>query len=196
MIYLLQNHLHESVNPLLENNNWVGIITSVTAIIAIVLSIIFYVKTSKFNRLTLEMTKKHNNLLVRPLIDYGLISVDTESLSGVKGYIKNCGLGPAIINQIRYEYRDKEYLSDLLELFNNGLKHLMDKQTKESNYTLISSETVIEPGKEIPCFNIYYKKQVDLMTTRSILKEINIIIEYKSIYGIKDKKEGPVNIRP
>lgn len=157
-IRLLDNHL--------SLDNWTTILTAITAVMAIVISIITY-----------RSQVKHNKNSVKPILN---ISVG-DYVNEIFIKVKNKGVGPATITscnciqsadaQVRKEPAVINYFNDLhftWETFANDITNLS-----------------IAPGGEMVLLRACSEEIGSMNTIRKRLRDIEIQIEYVDIYNKK-----------
>ncbi len=170
-------------------------ILSVSAIIIAIVTAVTTIIQTRDN-------KKHNILSVRPHLNTIAESSQVNKLNKYKYNVvlKNSGIGPAFISNIKYQLNGKELESskDFDIIFKNNLKDKL--KDFKFDYSLLISEfktNVLHEGEQINIvqLNIYPKNSKLSNLERKILydvylyftnylSKIRTTIDYKSLYEI------------
>lgn len=146
-------------------------IASITAISALI-----------FSGWSLVTQRKHNKLSVKPHL-----TLNHKWDQGVrKVFLKNSGLGPAIVVKHELQFQDKSIP------FHSGIdiEHLAEGFLGPGFYSAgysIDKNQVIEPGDNINFLGLYWhddhEYQVAKDTVIDFLQKAQLIVHYKSMYG-------------
>lgn len=79
---------------------WATFIASVTAIVSLLIATLSYLSTSESTQQQLEMTRLHNELSVKPVIDTFVRADPTGNKAGFG--LRNVGIGPAEVQELRH----------------------------------------------------------------------------------------------
>jgi hypothetical protein len=188
LITILQN---DTIKVLvLDNKSFLDYIKEpsiIIALVAIIISVLGFIysvrynrkslkQSEEYNRKTFDHTIKHNKLSVEPML-YLKTSKLSNSLF-TKVILKNGGLGTAIINHCEIIYKGDKYNS-----FQFVLKEKIIKEEKKFIYTTFGGNTMISANDEVILLEYKAITIDEYYFLNSLLKEIDIQIEYKSIYG-------------
>jgi len=170
--------------PILESNflNWIQQPNSVIAILAIFISLFGLVFSVIYNRKTIKITIRHNELSVKPLLQFSVLVDNNVGL--IKYDLSNRGLGPALFDYLVYKYEDETY-NNINELF-NSLKDRI-KTSKDLNYNIdyreLKKNTVISANDTIQLFSIKLKPENYTDSTAKLIENVNIEIFYRDMYN-------------
>lgn len=117
----------------------------------------------------INISQNHNKLSVKPYLDYHLTQID----SVLSVNISNSGFGPAIIKKITFIHNDKKYNS--LEKL---LQDLDEIKNRRGSYQF--SKNSIIPAE---------KTKLLVQLRGEHLRNVQVKIEYKTIYEEKEKFE-------
>lgn len=170
-----------TISPEYNFQTWLRTPNTIIAISAIVISIIGLFLSSFHNRRTFKLTKKHNMLSVRPFLHY---SGKIDSNAGkITYHVMNKGLGPAIVNTIRYKYKGHYYNNhmEFLQMLKNSA------QTKQPvNLELYYNEqnkgTIISPDDSLRLLELTVFPSTYTDSIGDIIAEIKVEIMYEDIY--------------
>jgi hypothetical protein len=153
-----------------EGNKWkkpeviIAIMSSIIAICAIVIA---------YNEG--QATRKHNRLSLRPL----LVVTLTCDNKITKLHLENHGLGPAVIDKIKFIYHGKTF-----EPRTENWKALFAQIGLRYSYTmtfLSADEVIIKPDKETILIEIEHNAK-DAETIDKFMSEIETKLDYRSLY--------------
>jgi len=133
----------------------------------------------------LSVQRKHNKLSVKPLLTFEELTANTERGFGV--FVRNDGIGPAIIKEFKIYVDNIQIISDYKHLWKEAAKKL----SIDYNFVMFHTfepKTSINTGLRLPVFTIEQKvnKEQTALFKKSISR-LNIEILYESIYGQKDR---------
>lgn len=166
----------------------IAIIAIIISVFGVIFSVIYNRKTIKLsiahnrqsiisNNNTLEKSIEHNKLSVKPLITH-----DQENIGLNHTYnILNNGLGPALLNSVRFYYERKGYriLRELIKDKRIDIYKLID--VKNSKSTVIGPGTPIMSNGKAHCHTFNFTERPKGM--KEFLKKVTIIVEYSDMYG-------------
>lgn len=148
--------------------------TIVTAFISII-----YTAKSYLNQ------KKHNINAIKPLINVTFVE-DEKRLSLA---VQNLGLGPAVIQRLKYWDRSKDTYYESMHNYLN--KKIMEKEVKSYNLRTMNAGTPISPGN----VQLLLTLQKDNLSQESfgtekkkiveLIQNLQLDISYKDLYGIE-----------
>lgn len=129
-------------------------------------------------------TRKHNRLSAKPYVDFSWVN---KPLHGLRCELKNLGLGPAFINQIRFFVDNNEVKIRNRECYKSLFEAL------EINEVVTKIEVLhIEPNSAISvsqsenliafCDSSISENEHKLIASK--LRRFSVQVEYKCIYGI------------
>lgn len=158
--------------------DWVDIITSAAAIMALVFTgwqIYLSIKESKANR-------KHQELSVIPMVNL-LVDASLKKKS-IEINLKNSGVGPAIISLMEFHYEEER-------LTGNNIKKLISKDFKNklSNgdyFIYIFDDNKLQALKDGDSWLLLRIKLGSGSTEEDIselIHKIKLVVRYKSIYN-------------
>ena len=131
-----------------------------------------------------HMTRIHNMLSVAPMLEHRIESYTEDHLSLA---IVNVGFGPGILEKV--EFRDMSQGNQVLDADRLVDKLILAMQSSKAMWeqTNYIGETAFEPGKSSEIFRLKLSNQfpADKETLEKILKKIQMVIEYRCIYGKK-----------
>jgi len=122
---------------------------------------------------------KHNKLSVEPMLY--IKSTTLHSVSELEIKLMNGGLGTGIINSIEILYKEERYKSFQFMLDKN-----MVIQKDKFLFASLGESSLISSNSELPLLRYKAITKDELKSLISILNDIDIKIEYESMYG--DKK--------
>jgi|GEM_PF-1987389 len=158
----------------------------VLGVTAISLSIITLILSVRYNRKTLRLTENHNKITIKPFI------VTQSSSEIIKGKyscsILNSGLGPAIIINNYFVYKNKNYenIRPLLKDIVGEWDYLITQ--KDISISKLDNREVISPGSTQHIYNFELPKQVEFSLVSIELSEVSFHVEYEDAYGNEFKK--------
>jgi hypothetical protein len=137
----------------------------------------------------MELTREHNKLSVRPLIEFHYF---TDPKDNVRCGIENYGLGPAIIESLICTYDKKEYQ------FKDRALHTILENICETNslnycYNAMSKDTPFSAGMKIDLISFPNTEgnRTKHELAINLLSQLNFKLAYKSIY----EEEFSINFR-
>ena len=139
-----------------------------------------------------HITRKHNRLSVKPIIQHIIESYPDGHLSLS---LVNVGLGPAIIDKI--EFIDKiSTIAINTEQLVDKLIIAMTNTNGNWSQTNFIGNTALEPGKVSEVFKLDLKPehQEDYKILQNILDHTDLIVKYKCIYGNKKQYVTCLNV--
>ena len=148
-------------------------------IISLLTLIIFIYQTN--------IMREQSKLSVKPRLDFSTNLSGNDSLIIVEQVIENRGLGPAIIDSIRFIYKNNSYRLDIEKLIETELPKLLEYGYLSQHATLNRGSTLM-PGEEKPIFtyNIFIKNLDSVYSYLNITSEedspLPIEVIYTSIY--------------
>ncbi len=151
-----------------------------TSIIALFLSIASIIIGVKYNRKTFKYQKNHDKLTTEPHLSVMVTFKEQEySIE-----LTNTGFGPAHVKSIKYIYKDIECESN--DLYKKHFPIYSDSvKLKESTHILMGNKTIIGSGDSMQILNMFFLDEYDIYPLKKFLKEVLMVITYKSIYGEK-----------
>jgi hypothetical protein len=175
---LIENIKTTYVPFLITENSEIFSSSDIIPISALLLAVLSLVITSVSNRKTYNLSKHHNELSVRPILNTTL-KHDTEA-NEIVIKIQNNGLGPAIIEKINYSFNNidsHEFLEILKKIDSNSFLKVKDSIIGEySNHCISSGQVMIILRHTIK--TTYYKDKVI-----EDLKKIEITMPYRNMYN-------------
>jgi hypothetical protein len=152
-----------------EGINWkrpeviVAIMSSIIAICAIVIA---------YNEG--QATRQHNRLSLRPL----LLVTQTRDNKTTKLHLENCGLGPAMIDKIRFRYHGKTF-----EPKKENWKALVDKLGLDAYIMTVlnTDQVIIKPDRETVLIEIEHDPKYH-QKIEKLFSEIETLIDFRSVY--------------
>jgi len=167
---------------LITENSEVFSSSDIIPISALLLAVLSLVITGVSNRKTYNLSKHHNELSVRPILNTTL-KHDNET-NEIVVEIQNNGLGPAIIEKINYSFNKMnsyEFLKILKKIDSNSF--LRGKDTFIGEY----SGHCISSGQIIPIFRHTIKTEYYQDKVIADLKKIEITILHTNMYNSQFK---------
>ncbi|HBL76994.1 MAG: hypothetical protein A2W90_19520 [Bacteroidetes bacterium GWF2_42_66] len=163
-------------------DNYEGII----ALLALFVSWRALRRNTKFNSQLLDITKDHNYLSVRPMLSLFV----TKKINGGKDqlgiYLRNTGLGPAILQEYYIKVAKDEKIIDIQEIKRYVIDYFKREGVKDFICSSFSKNEVngILPGKkhlifEITNYNFGSRKMQEM------IKNIGFQYRYTDMYGQK-----------
>jgi len=153
-------------------------------LIAVIISGVAVLSSIFWNWRTFNLTKKHNKLMVRPLLS---IKTYTESNKYIIS-LKNIGNGPAILQNIEFPYKGQKF-SNLIFLLNYRIEKEKEPFKKKGyineedvagfatmSHNLGKDETII-------LYRTVEMENIDLSVYNKIFNGISINIDYTDLYG-------------
>ena len=163
-------------------------VLSVSAIVVSIATVIALIYQSNLVRKQNEMNLKEQYASVMPYLTMGFTGdVDDKSFELT---LKNEGLGPAFIEDIKINYRDSLYNMSIFKFYQNVLK-VNNENNIRILRTDIGKNTVLPAGKTISLL-LFFTNQSEgfrLLDAFATL-EAKIEITYSSIYGQKWKMKS------
>lgn len=159
-----------------EPNNIIALLAIVVSIAALIFSVIY-------SRRTLKITIKHNKLSVEPILS--IYSHSCNNDNKYDAFLRNAGMGPAILTSIKYLYKNNKYKSifDLLEGNNTTLYDAFNGE--KSSIGSITKGYTILPQNEFNLFKIVFDKEKDFLHFLSFMNQVVIKVKFETIYGDK-----------
>ena len=165
----------------IKAETWIAIFSLILSIYAVKSSEKQFLTNTEMNIKQLELTKRHNMLSVKPILNINYY-ID-QNLSKIGFELCNKGLGPAtVINQqvflADYKFENFEDLSTALSRSNEGF--WIDRMPSCVNLTSLT----INPGESFYIYWIDKNNVLDYQKAEKILiKNVKINIDYKDVYG-------------
>ncbi len=128
-----------------------------------------------------NIMRRQSKLSVKPRLDFSTNFSGNDSLIVMEEVIENRGLGPAIIDSIRFIYKSKSYPLDVEKLLQSQLPKLLEYGYLSQHATLSQGSTLM-PGEEKPIFT--YKLPV---------KNLDSVYNYLDITS-EDSSPFPVEV--
>lgn len=139
-------------------------------------------ESSKYNRETSEIIKKHNVLSLKPLIQF-IIYIDND-LKKYKYEICNKGLASAIIKDFRLNFNGKDF-----NRFDELYKYLIDEnylikttETNSSRYFNVK-QFVLKNGESIELFSLTFKEKVEFEIFLKEIETLKMEFSFYDLYG-------------
>ena len=157
----------KAIMPDLMAESYIAMASGVIALIALLFAIIQG-----------WQNQKHNRLSVKPfLITFTASGID-KNLRSTNLRIDNRGVGPAIIKNIVLFYKGKEVARNNHNDYNNFMQEKL-KYFTDPHGGFFFSGNIIQAGEK----RIIYEFKYDPLTQNTaFLNEIELLIEYQSIY--------------
>lgn len=154
--------------------NFLSLITTIaTVIIALCALFLSYWQFRALSR--------HNKLSIKPLITFEVYSAETENGFGI--YIRNSGIGPAIVKNFKIVVDSTEIIAERPELWKKAAVKLSIDYNTLKFFTLYNNFT-IPAGKRFPMLTTDSNIKLDLKKLFvEALPRVNIIVYYNSIYN-------------
>jgi hypothetical protein len=154
--------------------NFLSLITTIaTVIIALCALFLSYWQ--------LRALSRHNKLSIKPLITFEVYSADFENGFGI--YIRNSGIGPAIVKDFKILIDSTEIIAERPELWKKAAEKLLIDYNTLKIFTLFNNFT-IPAGKRFPMLTAESNINPDLKKLFiDAIPRVNIIVHYKSIYN-------------
>jgi hypothetical protein len=175
---------------LIESNSHDSLIHSLTkpdtiiAFVAIIISIVGFFYSVRYNRKTFKLTKEHNILTAKPIITFLYKTHLINKRIVIK--LSNSGLGPAILDKIIYKYNELSF-----ENIDDLISKLRETKIIDFSFKLIDicpSEISInfclsEKDKlDLYKCNIVETSQENVTKLFDIFGKIEIQVIYKDIF--------------
>jgi len=174
---ILENDKKSIVEYLLDPN-------TVIALFAIGISLIGLIFTVIFNRKTLKLTIKHNELSLMPNLAWFHDPSNGKDILT----LKNCGPGPCKLISIKFLYKRKEF-ETIAHILNLKIPELDSKLKKEENIVHLSIEgEILGDNESRILFNFNWEEDKSKELAFSIYEECKLSIHYESVYGNKLEK--------
>lgn len=159
--------------------------TTIIAIAAVSISFFSMLFSVLYARKSLRITISHNQKTVRPaLSSYGYAHFDNLSKYLIKHDIKNSGLGPAILEDLKFTIENKEFetLHALLKQENASYSEAL-----RSSGQIISSfeDTILAPGEVLKIFDTGFlipAESEEIKKVNLLMYKIEIKVNYRSLY--------------
>lgn len=148
-----------------------------------VLTLFVYVRQTNLLSEQTEALIRQNKASFWPHLTIGAGMSARESKEGVvfdeyNISVMNQGVGPAIIEKVVVKVKEKEY-SSWKELFDDYLPDTIAREYRQG----ILSKNVFLPGKYEQIINFQHNLEiVNLLHSKNVLQNLEIIVCYKSIY--------------
>jgi hypothetical protein len=156
-----------------ETSNWIALASVVSALSALVLTIWQGLQT-----------RKHNRLSAKPYVGFSWVN---KPLQGLRCELKNLGLGPALISQIRFFVDNNEVKIKNRESYKSLFEALEINKvaTKiEVFHTEPHSALSVGQSESLIVFCDSSISEGDHKLIASKLRRFSVQVEYKCIYGI------------
>jgi len=154
------------------------ILVAVTAVVISVVSLVFSVL---YSRKTLKITIDHNKLSLAPQITFHHKTYSNLELTQTLD-IENKGVGPAIIQSVRYYYLGQVY-SEISTIYKEHFPEVFDNIDRNKSYNKIGLDRYsLAQNDSIRAFSMSFLEDYDQSKLYNFLKEVTIEIKYKSIY--------------
>ena len=122
---------------------------------------------------------RHNKLSVRPLLKFDVTIGQGDGTRVYKLKLVNCGIGPAIIKDVKLFFDDKSVPLDEHQAFILFINKIT-KDFERKEFRAILLEDALVAGEKITVFDFdCQRKKFDVMF------RIALYIEYESFYGEK-----------
>jgi len=158
-----------------------NIVISITAIVAIIISVLGLIYTVRYNRKTLTQTKEHNKKSVEPILGTPFtLFHDQKSL---KLEIENFGLGTAFIRKFSILY-ENETIYDFTELIRK-LDRPSEYKIRYYKFPASTHFVPISANSKICIFDYTYTDLNQYYKMKALLKKCKYNIEYETMYGEK-----------
>ena len=122
---------------------------------------------------------RHNKLSVRPLLKFDVTIGQGESTRVYKLKLVNCGIGPAIIKDVKLFFEDKPVPLDEDHAFIRFINKIT-KDFERKEFRAILLEDTLVAGEKITVFDFEFQSQ-----KLDVLLKMALLIEYESFYGEK-----------
>jgi hypothetical protein len=151
----------------------------ILVIIAIVVSLLGLFFSVKYNRKTLKLTESHNKKVTRPALN-----LQKEFYEDVFIFeVWNSGLGPAILTKVEFYYQNQTF-NDLEKLLIKIIpNYLISTISEECLRTEFDQKEVLAIGSKQNIYKGKYNDDKIYNNVMSALLEIEIKIDYESVYG-------------
>lgn len=180
-VHIADTVMTMSISPEYDFHTWLNSPNTIIAISAIAISVIGLFLSSYHNRRTFKLTKKHNELSVRPFLHFSG-SIDSN-VGKITYFLRNKGLGPAIIKSIKYNYKGNYYNNhlDFLKMLKDNFP-TQDTIDLQLNYNEQHERTIISSNDSLRLLelNVLPIKYTDPLG--DLINEINIEVLYEDIY--------------
>lgn len=183
-----------TVQAAAESTAWSDIAQTVTAVASLaVAGIALNLTRKQAHEMVLlgEATRAHNRISVRPLFDFH-VTLKSEHASIT---IKNCGIGPAIIESVQLKFQGEDIQLEqekLIELIKNKFTTFPYLAQVEVN-----GETVLSQNQELNIIDITpgpnangvppHEIAASFHNATTFIRNLEIIVNYRCIYGDKYK---------
>lgn len=168
------------IECLKEPNSLIALAAILISVIGFIFSVRYNRKTLKqseeYNTKTLEQTLKHNKLSIVPLLKTTLATV--SKINSIEYVLENCGLGTAKIISLLVCVGNKEFknFADFFE--ENNIK----TNDESINYFMFQ-ETHLSSNDKIMLFKFVFDTKDELIEFTSLLNNANLIVKYENLYG-------------
>jgi hypothetical protein len=150
------------------------------AFFALLLSLIVFIKTSRFNRKTIQLTIDHFKLSIKPLLQESY-QIDDEKYE-ISCYLKNNGPGPAIIKELNFTYKDKSYKGVKTLLYDNKSSINLPGEFN-IEFTDIFTNSILSSSDKIRLYKITSPSSKGHKEITKISNYISVNIIYEDVYG-------------
>lgn len=185
----------------ITSSEWISIGSFIIAICSLWVSIKAIKKSARHHRETFEMTRDHNKRSVRPIISLSYFVGNLDNVE--KNYfvafaIKNCGFGPAIIKDLKYNIDNKEfdYIYDICSDYIDQPERIIEISLSNA-YTIFNGndgDAAMSPNESITLFKLVFKDLGHFENFHELMKRVMFKIEYEDVYGeIKRKNSNFTN---
>ena len=166
---------------------------SIAAIMSAVIAGLIFITTVW----QIRQNSKRNRLLVKPLLGSELDEGTDGKIRHVKFELVNYGLGPAIITRIVLFVDGIEELQDSTKEYYRFMENkIKENKIKKWNIGFLVPNSIMEIGNK----QIIWSFEYNLKTHNiDFIKNLNLLVEYKSIYGEKmppydTRKDGKFHV--
>ncbi len=122
---------------------------------------------------------RHNKLSVRPLLKFDVTIGQGDGTRVYKLKLVNCGIGPAIIKDVKLFFEDKPVPLDEDNAFIFFITKIT-KDFKRKDFSAILLEDALVAGEKITVFDFEFQNQ-----KLDVILKMALLIEYESFYGEK-----------
>ena len=160
---------------------WIKRPSNQIALFAIIISTFGLLYSVYYNRKTLELTKIHNELSVKPILHFN------ETINRNEGFIAilltNKGLGPATLKQIDFVYEKRNYSKyiDFLNLIRN--QAIKDSVKISINHHQIFERSSLSADESVDLVKIFVEPSAYVDSIANFLEHVLIEIKYSDIYN-------------
>jgi len=190
---LLQNDIVKVM--VLDNKSFLDYIKEpslIIALVAIIVSLVGFIYSVRYNRKSLKQTEDYNNRLLKQTEEHNKKSV--EPILGIpyeisitdkfiKIEIENCGLGTALINKFSLVYENEKF--DNFEKLLSIIFNLREYDARFYKFSTIPYFVPLSTKNKLLILDFKYDDISQLTKIRSILIKTKYDIEYESLYGEK-----------